>query len=274
MAEPTYKITVKKTQNGKVTVSPKSAAEGEEVTLKVQPSKGYRLDALTVSTPSTAALPLTAGDGTFTFLMPAEAVTVQATFVDENQQESQGEDEKTELFEPVFSDVPADSYFAPAVAWAVKNGITTGVTAKEFAPARPCTRGEIVTFLYRAAGEPETVGTSGFADVSPDSYCARAVAWAVENGITTGVTAEEFAPARPCTRAESVTFLYRAAGEPKIAENAEFLDVSAENYFASAVAWARKNAITDGVGGGAFGAEKGCTRGEIVTFLFRGAQVN
>lgn len=179
-------------------------------------------------------------------------------------------DEKTDS--QTFSDVAANSYYADAVKWAVEKGITTGATATEFAPDTACTRAQIVTFLYRVAGEPAVSGTANFADVSTGDYFAKAVAWAVEKGITTGINDQTFAPSQTCTRAEAVTFLWRAAGKPEVEGSAAFADVPADAYFAAAVNWAEVNGITGGIGGNLFGSDNECTRAQIVAFLFRAAK--
>ena len=138
-----------------------------------------------------------------------------------------------------------------------------------FAPNDPCTRAQIVTFLWRAAGSPAPKSISSFTDVPADAFYAKAVAWAVENGITSGTGESKFSPNATCTRAQAVTFLYRASGSPAVSGSAEFSDVSATAFYADAVAWAAKKGITTGIGGGLFGADNDCTRGQIVTFLWR-----
>ena len=168
-----------------------------------------------------------------------------------------------------FYDVPNGAYFYEAVKWAVENGITTGVGNDLFAPEQPCTRAQAVTFLWRAAGSPEPKGAaSGMTDVVSGSYYEKAVAWAIENGITTGTTTSTFSPDVTCTRAQAVTFLARAL-KAKAASAAEFSDVPTDSYFADAVAWAAANGVTEGIGGGLFGSNNDCTRGQIVTFLYR-----
>lgn len=269
MGETTYKITLKKPKNGKVTLSAKSAAEGEEITVKLDPNTGFMVKKVTILAENGREIPATEGEE-ITFLMPDSKVTISVEFVEKTEENEEKPEEITEKV--IFSDVPETSYFAPAVAWATEKGITTGVTSDLFCPASPCTRGEIVTFLYRLAGEPQSIGITGFADVSEDDFFARAVAWAVENGITNGVTAELFCPNAPCTRAESVTFLHRWAGKPEALATTGFADVSDQAYYASAVAWAEGRAITGGIGGGLFGSDKACTRGEIVTLLYRSEQ--
>ena len=255
---PTYSVTVDKTENGSVTVSPKSASKGDTVTVTVKPDSGYVLETLTVTDKNGNELTLKdKGNGKYTFTMPAGKVEVKATFMEDNSMLN------------FFYDVPNNAYFYEAVKWAVKNGITTGVGNDLFAPEQPCTRAQIVTFLWRAAGSPEPKGAaSGMTDVVSGSYYEKAVAWAIENGITTGTTTSTFSPDATCTRAQAVTFLARAL-KAKAASAAEFSDVPTGSYFADAVAWAAANGVTEGIGGGLFGSDNDCTRGQIVTFLYR-----
>ena len=171
-----------------------------------------------------------------------------------------------------FTDVPDTAYYAEAVNWAVAKKITEGVGNKLFGSNDPCTRAQIVTFLWRAAGSPGPKTMSDFSDVPADSYYAKAVAWAVENGITGGTGDGKFSPDATCTRAQAVTFLYRASGAPAVSGNAAFSDVAANAYYAAAVKWAEKNGITGGIGGGLFGSDNNCTRAQIVTFLYRNYQ--
>ena len=257
-SDPTYSVTVDKTENGSVTVSPKSASKGDTVTVTVKPDSGYVLETLTVTDKNGNELTLKdKGNGKYTFTMPAGKVEVKATFMEDNSMLN------------FFYDVPNNAYFYEAVKWAVKNGITTGVGNNLFAPEQPCTRAQIVTFLWRAAGSPEPKGAaSGMTDVVSGSYYEKAVAWAIENGITTGTTTSTFSPDATCTRAQAVTFLARAL-KAKAASAAEFSDVPTDSYFADAVAWAAANGVTEGIGGGLFGSDNDCTRGQIVTFLYR-----
>ena len=257
--DPTYSVsTPSKTKNGSVTVSPKSASKGDTVTVTVKPDSGYVLETLTVTDKNGNELTLKdKGNGKYTFTMPAGKVEVKATFMEDNSMLN------------FFYDVPNNAYFYEAVKWAVKNGITTGVGDNLFAPEQPCTRAQIVTFLWRAAGSPEPKGAaSGMSDVVSGSYYEKAVAWAIENGITTGTTTSTFSPDATCTRAQAVTFLARAL-KAKAASAAEFSDVPTGSYFADAVAWAAANGVTEGIGGGLFGSDNDCTRGQIVTFLYR-----
>ena len=253
---PGYTISVDKTENGTITVSPKSASKGDTVTITVKPDKGYELDTLKVLDKNGDALKLTEKNGKYSFTMPASKVTVKGSFVEEAP-------------EQIFADVPVDAYYYEAVKWAAEKGITGGVGNGLFAPNQPCTRAQIVTFLWRAAGSPAPKNMSSFADVPADAFYAKAVAWAVENGITGGTGDGKFSPDATCTRAQAVTFLYRAAGSPKVSGSAEFGDVATNAYYADAVAWAAKNGITGGIGGGLFGSGNDCTRAQIVTFLYR-----
>ena len=257
--DPTYSVsTPSKTENGSVTVSPKNASKGDTVTVTVKPDSGYVLETLTVTDKNGNELTLKdKGNGKYTFTMPAGKVEVKATFMEDNSMLN------------FFYDVPNNAYFYEAVKWAVKNGITTGVGDNLFAPEQPCTRAQIVTFLWRAAGSPEPKGAaSGMTDVVSGSYYEKAVAWAIENGITTGTTTTTFSPDATCTRAQAVTFLARAL-KAKAESAAEFSDVPTGSYFADAVAWAAANGVTEGIGGGLFGSDNDCTRGQIVTFLYR-----
>ena len=258
-SDPTYSVsTPSKTEHGTVTVSPKSASKGDRVTVTVKPDSGYVLETLTVTDKNGNELTLKdKGNGKYTFTMPAGKVEVKATFMEDNSMLN------------FFYDVPNNAYFYEAVKWAVENGITTGVGNDLFAPEQPCTRAQIVTFLWRAAGSPEPKGAaSGMTDVVSGSYYEKAVAWAIENGITTGTTTTTFSPDATCTRAQAVTFLARAL-KAKAASAAEFSDVPTGSYFADAVAWAAANGVTEGIGGGLFGSDNDCTRGQIVTFLYR-----
>ncbi len=251
-----YTITVDSVKHGTITVSPKSAYKGDTVTVTVKPDKGYELDTLKVLDKDGDKVKITEKKGKYTFTMPASKVTIKGKFVEEAP-------------EQIFADVPVDAYCYEAVKWAASEGITGGIGNNLFAPGLPCTRGQIVTFLWRAAGSPAPKSMSSFADVPADAYYAKAVAWAVENGITGGTGDGKFSPDATCTRAQAVTFLYRASGSPAVSGSAAFSDVAADAYYASAVKWAEKNGITGGIGGGLFGSGNNCTRGQIVTFLYR-----
>ncbi len=259
-SSPSYPVTTPgKTENGTVTVSPRSAEKGDPVTITVKPDSGYRLDDLTVTDKNGKELKLTdKGNGKYTFTMPAGKVEINAAFVKEVETSP-------------FSDVSTSAYYYEAVKWAQEKGITGGIGNGLFGPNQPCTRAQIVTFLWRAAGSPEPKSMSSFSDVFTDSYYAKAVAWAVENGITTGTGDGKFSPDATCTRAQSVTFLFRAIGK-LVDSKAEFSDVLTDSYYANAVAWAVENGVTNGIGDGLFGPDNSCTRAQIVTFLFRAYQ--
>ena len=255
-----YAVSAPSTKNGDVTVSPKNASKGDRVTVTVTPDKGYELDKLTVKDASGNKLKLTdKGNGKYTFTMPGSKVTVSAEFIEEQAAS-------------IFADVPADAYYAKAVEWAVKKGITNGKTNGLFGSNDPCTRGQIVTFLWRAAGSPSPKGTATVpADVLPGSYCYDAVAWALENGITNGMADGTFGVNNTCTRGQSVTLLYRALGKAPTTVNG-FTDVAADAFCADAVAWAVESGVTNGTSASAFSPNAGCTRAQIVTFLYRAYQ--
>ena len=254
-----YAITVNSAKNGGVTASHKTASKGTTVTLTVKPNKGYVLDTLTVLDSKDKAIKLTEKSGKYTFTMPAGKVTVDSKF----------KAEQTTGKNP-FTDVPAGSYYETAVIWAVDKGITGGTSATTFSPDATCTRAQAVTFLWRAAGSPAVKSkVMPFTDVKAGSYYYDAVLWAVEKGITGGTSATTFSPDATCTRAQIVTFLWRANGSPAVSGNSAFLDVASDAYYAAAVKWAEKNGITGGIGNGLFGSGNTCTRAQIVTFLYR-----
>lgn len=172
-----------------------------------------------------------------------------------------------------FTDVPADTELYAAVKWAYFSApqITVGVTETTFAPASTCTRAEVVTFLYRLAGEPDVSGTAlPFTDVAEDAYYTDAVKWAAANGVTAGTSATTFSPNDTCTRAQAVTLLYNAAGAPAVSDTVSFADVAADAYYADAVAWAAANGVTVGTSATTFSPDDACTRGQIVCMLYRG----
>lgn len=257
-SDPSYAVGIPdKTENGSVSVSPKNASQGDRVTVTVKPDAGYELDSLKVFDKNGKELELTdKGDGKFTFIMPAGRVEVKAAFTEEVK------------ISP-FRDVPTDAYYYEAVKWAQKKGITGGIGDGLFGPNQPCTRAQIVTFLWRAAGSPEPEGAAaGMTDVAAGSYYEKAVAWAIENGITTGTADGKFSPNAPCTRAQAVTFLFRASKASADGAPA-FSDVAADAYYAEAVKWATDNGITNGTTSSTFSPGSGCTRAQIVTFLWR-----
>ena len=245
---------VSKDPDGSVSLSKTNAAKGDKVTITVKPERHYEVDEVIVRDSKGKQLAVKDnGDGTFTFEMPADKVTVEPTFSWVNP----------------FADVANSAYYVDAVEWMLKREVTQGTTETTFSPNLNCTRAQIVTFLWRAAGSPEPKGTVSFADVPAGSYYAKAVAWAVENGITGGTGDGLFSPDAACTRAQSAAFLYRAAGSPTVSGSAGFSDVAADAYYAQAVAWAKEHGITDGIGGGLFGSANDCTRAQIAAFLWR-----
>lgn len=262
---PRYAVTVPdKTENGSLSVTPKNAKKGSDVTITATPDKGYEVGDIVAKDAKGNKLTLKDnGDGTYTFTMPASKVTVTAAFAEKKAEPI--------VPEKLFADVSAEEYYYEAVKWASENGVTGGIGENLFGANLPCTRAQIVTFLWRAAGSPEPKGMSGFVDVSADAYYAKAVAWAVEEGIVSGTSATTFSPDAVCTRAQSVAFLYRAFGE-KVNKAAGFSDVSADAYYADAVAWAVENGVASGIGGGLFAPDQDCARGQIVAFLYRAYQ--
>ena len=257
---PTYAIEVDKDiRNGEVTANRRYAERGDTVTITVKPDDGFKLDDLTVTDKNGKELKLTdKGNGKYTFTMPASKVEVNATFVKEVETSP-------------FSDVSTSAYYYEAVKWAQEKGITGGIGNGLFGPNQPCTRAQIVTFLWRAAGSPVVNYAMNMTDVAEDAYYAEAVRWALSEGVTTGTGDGKFSPDTTCTRAQSVTFLFRAIGK-LVDSKAEFSDVLTDSYYANAVAWAVENGVTNGIGDGLFGPNNSCTRAQIVTFLFRAYQ--
>ena len=253
----TYPVSIPdKVENGSVSSDVKNASKGSTVTITIKPEDGFKLANLTVIDKDGNKLEIAdKGDGKYTFIMPAGKVEVKASFTKEVETSP-------------FADVATDAYYYEAVKWAAEQGITGGTGSGLFSPDYTCTRAQIVTFLWRAAGSPEPKAMSGFSDVPENSYYAKAVAWAVENGITVGTSSTTFSPEATCTRAQSVTFLFRAAKASADGTPA-FSDVTANAYYAEAVKWATDNGITNGIGGGLFGPDNDCTRAQIVTFLWR-----
>ena len=255
----TYTVTTDSTENGTVTVSPKNAGKGTTVTVTVKPDSGYKLGSLTITDAKGNELTLTdKGDGKYTFTMPAGKVTVEATFAKAAEQPK-----------IAFVDVSASAYYYNAVAWAVENGVTAGTSATTFSPDAACTRAQAMTFLWRAAGSPAPKSSvNPFTDVPASAYYYTAVLWAVENGITAGTSATTFSPDATCTRAQIMTFLYRAVGTTPSGNN-PFTDVADNAYYANAVLWAVKEGVTAGTSATTFSPDAACTRAQIVTFLYR-----
>ena len=256
-SDPRYAVGIPdKTENGSVSVSPKNASQGDRVTVTAEPDEGYELDSLKVLDKNGKELELTdKGDGRFTFIMPAGRVEVKAAFTEEAK------------ISP-FRDVPTDAYYYEAVKWAQKKEITGGIGDGLFGPNQPCTRAQIVTFLWRAAGAPVVNYAMDLTDVPSDAYYAEAVRWALSQGITTGTADGRFAPDATCTRAQGMTFLFRASKASADGAPA-FSDVAADAYYAEAVKWATDNGITNGTTSSTFSPGSGCTRAQIVTFLWR-----
>ena len=248
--------TIKATAGTNGSISPSgwtSVRDGRDQTFTITPDKGYAVAKVLVDGKSVGAVK------SYTFKNVTKDHTIEAIFMKSNGNPQTG----------VFVDVAEGSYYEEAIDWAVEKGITNGVSSNMFAPNDPCTRAQIVTFLWRAAGSPAPKSMRSFTDVPADTFYAKAVAWAVENGITSGTGESKFSPNSTCTRAQAVTFLYRASGSPAVSGKAEFSDVSTTAFYADAVAWAAKKGITTGIGGGLFGSDNDCTRGQIVTFLWR-----
>lgn len=255
-----YTVSVEDTDNGSIRVSPTRAERGDTVTITIDPDTGYELDELIVTDSDGDEISVRdRGDGKYTFTMPRGRVTVEATFA-----------EIVEEPESLpFVDVPTGAYYYDAVAWAVENGVTNGTSATTFGPDVTCTRAQMMTFLWRAAGSPEPENTvNPFTDVPASAYYYEAVLWAVEQGITNGTSATTFGPDVTVTRGQTVTFLWRYDGSP-VVSSGSFADVPADAYYASAVAWAASEGVTSGTSATTFSPDNDCTRGQIVTFLYR-----
>ena len=259
-----YPITVPgKTENGTVTVSPRSAEKGDTVTITVKPDSGYQLDDLAVTDKNGKELKLTdKGNGKYIFTMPSGKVKINATFTKEAEPSP-------------FSDVSTSAYYYEAVRWAQEKGITGGIGNGLFGPNRPCTRAQIVTFLWRAAGSPVVNYAMNMTDVAEDAYYGEAVRWALSEGITTGTGDGKFSPDATCTRAQSVTFLFRyaAANGMDAVTLADLISgfadaASVPGYAVSAMNWALSQGIMKGSGTQLLSGNT-CTRAQIVTFLWR-----
>ena len=261
---PSYPVnTPDKTENGTVTVSTKNATSGSTVTITVKPDDGFKLDELTVIDKNGNELKLTdKGNGKYTFTMPASKVEINASFV-----------KKVEI--SPFSDVSTSAYYYKAVKWAQKKGITGGIGNGLFGPNQPCTRAQIVTFLWRAAGSPVVNYAMNMSDVPEGSYYAEAVRWALSEGITTGTTENTFSPDSECTRAQAVAFLFRYAASEAVTLQelvSGFSDAdSVPGYALPAMNWALAEEIVQG-NGSKLMPNDSCTRAQIVTFLFRAYQ--
>lgn len=259
-SDPTYSVsTPSKTKNGTVTVSPKRASKGDTVTVTVKPDSGYVLETLTVTDKNGNELTLKdKGNGKYTFTMPRSRVTIEATFAEI--------EEEPDLF---FVDVPTSAYYYDAVYWVAENGVTYGTSATTFSPDVIVSRAQMVTFLWRAHGSPAPRSSvNPFTDITSDMYYYDAVLWAVENGVTNGISATTFSPDATVTRAQAVTFQWRAAGSPAVS-GSSFADVADSAYYAGAVSWAVANGVTNGTGGSNFSPDVGVSRAQAVTFLWR-----
>ena len=256
-SDPSYNVTdgSGSNENGSWTTDRTSATSGTTVTITVTPKDGYEGKPVVKDASGGSVTVTDLGNGRYSFTMPASRVTVSVEF--------------TPVAPAItFTDVAPGAYYADAVAWAVANGITNGTGDGKFSPNDPCTRAQIVTFLWRAMGSQEVAPGTSFTDVAPGAYYEKAVAWAVANGITNGTGDGKFSPNDPCTRAQAVTFLHRAEKLPA-ASGSSFSDVASGAYYANAVSWAVANGITNGTGNGRFSPDDTCTRGQIVTFLYR-----
>lgn len=258
---PSYPVnTPDKTENGTVTVSTKNATSGSTVTITVKPDDGFKLDELTVIDKNGNELKLTdKGNGKYTFTMPASKVEVNAAFVKEVETSP-------------FGDVSTSVYYYEAVKWAQEKGITGGIGNGLFGPNQPCTRAQIVTFLWRATGSPVVNYAMNMSDVPEGSYYAEAVRWALSEGITTGTTENTFSPDSECTRAQAVAFLFRYAASEAVTLQelvSGFSDAdSVPGYALPAMNWALAEEIVQG-NGSKLMPNDSCTRAQIVTFLFR-----
>ena len=253
-----YTITIADTENGIVTCEKEVATEGDLVDFKVTPAEGYEIADVMIRDENDEDTGMMYDDeGNYTFEMPASDVTITVTF------------SEIVVIENPFVDVNENDYFYAPVLWAVGNDITTGITDTTFCPKMACTRAQALTFIWRSAGcpEPETT-VNPFTDVKADAYYYDAVLWAVENGITTGVTDTTFKPHDTVTRAQSITFLYRFGGGTNV-EDCVFTDVPANAYYREAVVWATEMGITTGITETTFGPNLNCDRGQMVTFLYR-----
>ena len=256
-----YSVSVPATSDirgGSITVSPRSAEKGDTVTITVKPDDGYELDTLTVTDGKGSEVELTGkSGGRYTFTMPASNVKIRVSFRETAAQTANP-----------FTDVSGSAYYCDAVLWAVANGVTNGTTATTFSPNVTVTRAQMVTFLWRAHGSPRATGSNPFTDVSSSAYYYDAVLWAVEHGVTNGTTATTFGPNAPVTRAQAVTFQWRASGSPAVS-GGSFSDVAADAYYSGAVAWAVANGITNGTTATTFSPDTPVSRAQAVTFLWR-----
>ncbi len=276
------KVTVSSDSKGAVKLSTSSARPGTKVKVTVNEVEGKEVKEVKILDKNGNEVELTENaDGTLSFVMPKGGVTVEVEYEEakdeptdpeqpeEPEQPEQPVEPETPVASGQFKDVYDNTYYAAPVKWAVEKGITTGLSDDSFGPEADCTRGQMVTFLWRAAGSPEVEAAGAFADVEGGSYYEKAVAWAVANGITSGTSDSTFSPDALVTRAQTVTFLFRLAKAAAEAGESAFADVTADAYYGDAVAWAVANGITNGLAEDVFGPDASCVRGQIVTFLFR-----
>jgi len=247
-------VTVKAAENGSVTADVSTAKAGDAVSITVTPNAGFAVASVKVFDANGREIEVVKGEnGVYTFQMPTSGVTIETEFVKDSG----------------FVDVYDSDYYYEAVNWAAARGITTGVSETEFDPQGACTRAQTVTFLWRAFGSPEPTAANPFTDVDESAYYCKAVLWAVENGITKGTSDTTFSPNDTVTRAQTVTFLFRSAKGAAAGTANPFTDVDEGAYYYEAVLWAVENGITKGTSDAAFSPDSGCTRAQIVTFLYR-----
>ena len=258
--DPTYSISLPgKVPGGEVSLPKRYAEQGETVIITVKPDSGYVLETLTVTDANGDEISVRSrGNNQYTFTMPRSRVTIEATFAEI--------EEEPDLF---FVDVPTSAYYYDAVYWAAENGVTYGTSATTFSPDVIVSRAQMVTFLWRAHGSPAPRSSvNPFTDITSDMYYYDAVLWAVENGVTNGTSATTFSPDATVTRAQAVTFQWRAAGSPAVS-GGSFADVADSAYYVGAVSWAVANGVTNGTGGSNFSPDVGVSRAQAVTFLWR-----
>lgn len=257
-AKTQYSIFLDKIEHGTVDISQQKATKGTQIIVKINPEKHYKVGSVDVIDEKGNKIQIKNDNGDYIFKMPASDVRIKCIFV------------KVPI-ECVFQDISDKDYYYEAILWAMENKITSGTSETTFSPNGDCTRAEAITFLWRAAGSPVSENRSmNFVDVPSDAYYFDAVLWAIENGITSGTSETTFSPNANCTRADVVVFLWRIAGEPIIKESKEnFWDVSSNQYYQNAVAWAASEAITSGTSENTFSPLLKCNRAQIITFLWR-----
>ena len=255
-------ITVTKPENGTITSSPSYPSEGSTVTITVKPDNDYTTDKVTVTDNKGKNIEvIKLADGKYAFIMPSGKVSVSASF------KKSGSDAGNKM---PFGDVKKDAYYYDPVIWAIENNITQGATATLFRPGSDCTRAQVVTFLWRAAGSPVPEDKKlTFKDVDKNAYYYDAVRWATQNGITQGTSEDTFSPDATVTRSQFVTFMWRSEKTPDASSKNVFRDLNKDAYYYDAVLWAAQEGITSGTSADTFSPENSCTRGQVVTFLNR-----